>query len=271
MLRAVKYVVAAFLAVLVGGVLLLGPGFFSYVRTSARSVQDSVQDSVPIEFELRRARDLIESILPELQAQVRMIAQEEVEIAALEADVQESRKRLQGEQDQLSQLRDQMRTTTVSVSVGGRDWTRTQLTEQLSRRFDRYKTGQLALSSKERLLEKRNESLAVALTTLDSMRQRKAEMEQKVESLAAQSRIIEASKFQSGVRIEGSDLSEADQLLKQIETRLAVAERVLDHEQDVFAIELPDAKINEQQVLSEYDDYFDNQNTTKMMVTTMQE
>lgn len=268
MLRAVKYVVAAFLAVLVGGVLLLGPGFFSYVRTSARSVQDSVQESVPIEFELRRARDLIESILPELQAQVRMIAQEEVEIAALQADVVASKKRLQVEQKQLTQLRDQMRTTTVSVSFGERDWTRSQLTEQLARRFDRYKTGELAVASKERLLEKRNESLAAALSSLDSMRHRKAEMEQKVESLAAQSRLVEASKFQSGVRVQGSDLSEADQLLKQIETRLAVAERVLDHEQDVFAIDLVDEVMSEQQVLTQYDAYFGEQPEAKMMVTT---
>ena len=268
MLRAVKYVVAAFLAGLVGGVLLLGPGFFSYVRTSARSVQDSVQESVPIEFELRRARDLIESILPELQAQVRMIAQEEVEIAALEADVAESKKRLQVEQKQLAQLRDQMRTTTVSLVSDGRQWTRSQLTEQLARRFDRYKTGELALASKERLLEKRNESLAAALSSLYSMRHRKSEMEHKVESLAAQSRLVEASKFQSGVRVQGSDLSEADQLLKQIETRLAVAERVLDHEQDVFAIDLPDDVLSEQQVLTQYDDYFEDKPEAEMMVTT---
>jgi hypothetical protein len=76
------------------GFLALGAGFLSYVRTSARSVQNSVKDSVPVEFEFRRARDLIEAILPELQAQVRMIAQEEVEIAALEAEVDAAKKRL---------------------------------------------------------------------------------------------------------------------------------------------------------------------------------
>ncbi|QDV45258.1 hypothetical protein Enr13x_51330 [Stieleria neptunia] len=267
MFRAVKYSVAAFLAVLVGGVLLLGPGFFSYLRTSARSVRDSVQETVPVEFELRRARDLIEAILPELQAQVRMIAQEEVEISALQRDVSETEARLENELATLSKLRDQMRTQTVSYQVGGHRLTRSQLTEQLSRRLDRYKTGQLALASKERLLEKRNESLTAALASLDSMRHRKAELEQKVEALAAQSRLVQASKFESGIHVDGSELSQADQLLKQIEMRLAVAERVLDHQQDVFAIELTDEGQSEAQILADFDEYFDDTENRKTMVS----
>ena len=271
MLKVFKLSAAAFLFVLVGGVVLLGPGFFSYVRTSARSVRDSVKENVPVEFELKRARDLIEAILPELQAQVRMIAQEEVEIANLDADVRESRERLAGEQTQLSKLRDQMRVQTVSLESNGRSWSRTQMTEQLARRLERYKSGNLALASKERLLEKRNESLTASLASLESMRQRKAALEQKVESLAAQARLVQASQMDSGIRVDGSQLSEADQLLKQIETRLAVAKRVLDHEQDVFAIDLGHEEISEQQVLAEFDQYFQEPHESKLLVTSTAE
>ena len=41
---------------LVGG-MLFGKDVVSYVRSSAKSVQTVVKDSVPIEFELRRARE----------------------------------------------------------------------------------------------------------------------------------------------------------------------------------------------------------------------
>lgn len=259
MFRTFKYLVATVLAVLLLGVVLLGPGFFSYLRTSAVSVRESVQGSVPIEFELRRAKEMIDQILPELQAQVRMIAQEEVEIAGLESEVSDSRNRLDREQRELAGIREQMRTQLVSYREGERNMTRTQMTEQLARRFERYKSGQLALASKERLLEKRNESLNAALSTLDSMRHRKAELEHKVEALAAQARLLEASKLESGLPVDGSELSSADQLLQQIETRLAVAERVLDHEQDLFSIDPDPETKDEQQVLAEYDQYFGNQ------------
>ncbi|TWU48943.1 hypothetical protein Poly51_48470 [Rubripirellula tenax] len=106
MLRWIKYSLGTAIALFVGGFLLLGANFTSYVRTSARSVQESVKDSVPLEFELRRARDLIEAILPDLQSQVRVIAQEEVAIAALQSDVIASTDRMEVEAKTLASLRD---------------------------------------------------------------------------------------------------------------------------------------------------------------------
>ena len=90
MFRCAKYLVAVLGVVVIGGFVVWGSSFPSYVRTSARAVKDSVQEQVPIEFELRRARDMIENILPELQGQVRTIAQEEVAISALKRDIDQS-------------------------------------------------------------------------------------------------------------------------------------------------------------------------------------
>ena len=95
MVRWITYSMGTLAAVALLGFLLLGGRFASYVRTSARSVQESVQEAVPLEFELRRARDLIDAILPDLQSHVRTIAQEEVAIAALENDLIVSNQRLE--------------------------------------------------------------------------------------------------------------------------------------------------------------------------------
>jgi hypothetical protein len=262
MLRYVKYAVLSVLTVIVGGLLVFGANFSSYVQTSARSVQDAVKESVPVEFELRRARDLIEAILPELQSQVRMIAQEEVEIVALETDISDSVARLENERSTLSQLRQTMDVQQVSYSIGARELSRSQLTAQLHQRFQRFKQGELAVSTKQRLLEKRQQSLDAALGMLDKTRHRKAELAQKVEALAAENRLVKASKIDSGHKIDGSRLSEADQLLSQIQTRLDVAGRVLAHEQDIL---LGDADgeividwVDEQHVLAEIDAYFDD-------------
>lgn len=261
MLRYVKYAVVSALAMLVGGWLLLGANLHSYMRTSARSVQDAVKESVPVEFELRRARDLIEAILPELQSQVRVIAQEEVEIAALEKDITNDIARLDSERQTLARLRDAMNVQKVSYSLGSRSLTRDQLTAQLQQRFERFKQGEVTLDSKERLLEKRRESLSAALAMLDQTRHRKAELEQKVEALAAENRLVKASRIEAGFRIDGSNLSEADQLLSQIETRLDVAARVLAHENDIYADQVSDGivieLVDEQHLLSEIDSYLD--------------
>lgn len=256
MLRWIKYGVGAVIVVGLAGFAVLGTNFASYLRTSTSAVQETIRETVPIEFELRHAGDMIEDILPDLQAQVRMIAQEEVEIAALETDITESRQRLSSEQTTLASLRNQMRVQQVSYSINGRNVERQQLTEQLHQRFKRFKQGELALSSKQKLLEKRQGGLRAAIALLDKMRHRKAELEQKVEALAAQHRLIQASAVESGHLADGSSLSEADQLLQQIETRLSVAERVLAHEQDIFPVSVTDELVDEAQLLTELDSYF---------------
>ena len=268
MIRFAKYAVVTLLVVGIGGFVFLGPSFPSYIRTSASAVRQSVKDTVPIEFELRRARDLIKAILPELQAQVRAIAEEEVAIAALEAEIGRSDARLKGELATLTSLRDKMRVQQVSFESGGRKWTRTQLTEQLAQRLDRYKQGQITLESKQALLDRRNESLNAALASLDTMRHRKAILEQKVEALAAQARMVQAAKIESGLQVDSSGLSEADRLLADIETRLHVAHRVLEHEQDVFEITIPVAAPTEEQVLLEYDEYFGAEPQANTMVSS---
>ncbi len=258
MLRVVKHGLMVVVAVAGSGFLLLGMSFPSYLRTSATTVQQTVQETVPIEFELRRTRDLIDQVLPDLQSQVRMIAQEEVAISGLESEIAKDKARMESEQASLLSLRTQMRTEQVSYEVNGSKISREQMAERLHRRFEQFKQGEMTLQSKQRLLEKRVEGLAAALTMLDTMRHRKAELELKVESLAAQCRIVQSSALASGSTVDDSHLTEANQLLNQLETRLDVAQRVLAHEQEGIALEIPVDKdtVSEERVLLEYDRYF---------------
>ncbi|EMI44321.1 hypothetical protein [Rhodopirellula sp. SWK7] len=263
MLHVVKYSLWATAVLIVGGFLLLGANFTSYIRTSTRAVQESVQDAVPLEFELRRARDLIDAILPDLQTQVRVIAEEEVAIKALENDILASTQKLHEEKATLASFRNRMRVQQVSYPIGGRMVSREQLAEQLRARLERFQQGELAITTKSDLLQKRRDGLNAALTMLDQMRNRKLQLEQKVEMLVAQDRLLKASQVDAGIAIDGSGLSKADQLLDQIETRLAVAQRVLDHEQDEFAIPLEPSVLTEDAVLTAYDEHFGKENESQ--------
>ena len=206
---------------------------------------------------------MIDAILPDLQVQVRMIAQEEVEISSLEADIDESQKRLNSEKKALASLRGKMQTQQVSFTVNGRETDRTLVAEQLQQRFDRFRQGEIALAGKQKLLEKRQDGLNAALAMLEKMRHRKAELEQKVEALAAQHRLIQASKIETGRLVDGSNLSEADQLLQQIEKRLAVAQRVLAHEQSIFSLSATEEPVDEEQLLADFDEYFSGEELSK--------
>src|SRR5512146_742797 len=55
---------------LVGGVLF-GRDALSYAKSVAKSFRTAVKDTVPIEFELKRASDLLDEIIPEMHANIR--------------------------------------------------------------------------------------------------------------------------------------------------------------------------------------------------------
>ena len=256
MMRCVKFGAGGLLMFFLGAFFLFGSELTSMIQTSARSLQESARESVPVEFELQRAKDRINKILPDLQSQVRMIAEEEVAIAALTKEVQHDETRLLAEESKLADLRDEMRTTQVSFKINSRNLDRQQLAEHLKSRLDHFKQGQNSLDSKQRLLDKRKDGLNAALTMLDQMRTRQSELKLKVESLAAQHRLIKASQIQTGTLADNSQLSQADQLLGQLETRLAVAQRVLDYRDDLYDLPAEDAVVAETDVLAEFDHYF---------------
>ncbi len=256
--RLVKYGVVGVGSVGLLGALVFGRDVASYLGCSARSVQTAVRDSVPVEFELERARDMVEGIIPELQANIRLIAQEEVEIAALQKDIDRSQERLEEEKSRIAQQRDTLETQQVSHKRNGRQPSRQHLAHELAQRFGHYKEGQIILASKQRLLETRERSLQAAVQMLDRTRARKSQIQQQIESLAAQHRLLKAAAVTAQVQIDGSKLARAEKLLSQITKRLDIAERVLKHESEFIPIE-PEDVVNEADLMSELDEYFTNE------------
>lgn len=237
------------------GTLLFGSDAASYVRSSAKSVQTAVKDSVPIEFELRRARDLLEDIIPEMHANIRLIAEEEVEVAALKASIVESENSMQDEHMRIKTLRAALETSQVRYSFSGREYPRSYVKEDLARRFEHFQESELVLASKRRLLTSRENSLCAATGLLDRTRSRKMTLEDKIEALAAQHRLVKAAAVGSRIQFDSSKLAQTEKLIAQIKKRLDVAERVLAQESH-FVQAIPVDTVVEKDLLSQVDDYF---------------
>jgi len=147
--------------------LLLGSEALSYVRSSARSVRMAVKDNIPVEFELRRARDLLDDILPEMQANVRLIAQQEVEISSLQDEIKAAHQSLDNERTKLAKLRNCLSTQDVSFTMNGINYSRDDVKRELARKLELVREAEVVLSGKDRLLENRQKSLAAAMQVLE--------------------------------------------------------------------------------------------------------
>ena len=211
---------------------------------------------MPIEFELKRARDLLEEIIPEMHAQIRLIAQEEVEVAALKGEMDTSRQMLISESDRIHALKDALEANQVTYQFGAREFSHNDVKTDLVARFARYKEAEVVLASKKRLLSTRENSLNAAMALLEKTKSQKRLLKDKVSTLEGRFRVAKAQAVGSTrLNLDNTKLTQAEKLINHINKRLDVAERVLAHESR-FVETIPVDVIQEKDLLAQIDEHF---------------
>jgi chromosome segregation ATPase len=253
--KAIKFGTIGVVVVgLVGG-LVFGRDLHSYVSSSLHSLRTGVRDSVPIEFELRRARHQLSQIVPEIKANIRMIAKEEVEVAALEEEIERTEEALTAERAKIEKLSGLLGSGDAVMFVGERQYSRSEVKTDLARRFDRYKEAEAVLEAKRRLLATRRTSLEGALTMLDKAKHNKALLADRIEMLEGKWRLVQAASMGSDVRVDNSKFAQTQKLIDQIKKRLDVAERVLAH-QGRFVEEIEVDVVDADDLLTQIGEHF---------------
>jgi len=238
-------VVAGTGAILLGG-FLFGSDLASYVRTGVSTVREEVRSAIPIEVELERAREFIREITPELQSNIQLIVGEEMAVAGLQKEIELAQANVINQRSQVVMLKSRLSDTHhVSVIVGDRKMSRGKVVEKLANRVSRFKQAQAQLDSKQKMLEIREQSLAAAQEMLEKTKARKAELEQKVESLVAKHRLVKSQAIATSIHIDDSQLARADKLMKDIEKRLETASRIISYEADLENPRFDDVLIEE--------------------------
>jgi hypothetical protein len=251
----IKRIVIVTLCVGVVGGLVFGKNLVSYMHSAGKSIQRAFTSSVPVEFELQRARDMVEDIIPEMHANIRLIAEEEVEIDNLKKSIEASQQGLDAEKNRIARLKTMLTNNFASYRVNGYEFTHQQVRDDLAKSFDRYKEAEVILESKRRMLASREKSLSAAIQLLEQTRSQKALLEEKIQSLESQHRLIQASAVGSRLKLDDSKLAQTEKLIRQIKTRLDVSERILAHE-GKFVQHIPVDTVNEQDLFAEIDEHF---------------
>lgn len=244
-------------AVLVLG-LLFGGAAVSYVRTSAGYVRQAVHDSVPIEFQIQRARGMIADLIPEIRKNMHVIAKEEVEIARLEEQIAQARTRLGKEKEELLRLHADLSDGRSVYRYAGRSYTADEVKEDLARRFERYKTGEATLGSLEQIHSARVRSLDAARRKLEGMMAARRQLQVEVENLQARVQMLAAARATSDFQFDESKLGQVKELIADLQTRLDVAERLLSAETDLHD-EIPLDESTPENIVDEVTEYFNRQ------------
>jgi hypothetical protein len=260
-LKTLKYVLLTATCVAIIGGVVFGRDLYSYLSSGSRLLRTAAKDSVPVEFELARARDLVNDIVPEMQANVRMVAQQEVEIGALREEIAAAHQSLDMERGKLTKLRNCLATQDISFSIGNATYSREQVGQELARKLDLVREAEVVLSGKDRLLDNRQKSLVAAMQVLERTRSQKALLEGQIASLESQHRLIQAASIGSGSRIDTSKLAQTQKLIADIKKQLDVSERVLAHESRFVEPMIIDA-LDEKEITRQADEYLSSKGVT---------
>lgn len=252
----IKKILLAGSAVTLLAGLALGTGLVSYMRCATDWASQTAKDSVPLEWEIKRARQMISDLAPEITNNAKRIAHEKIAVVRLQEQVEQTAERLGDAQKDIERLSADLRSGDNAYTYGGKTYTSTQVHEDLQARFKRFKTRQQTADKLEQQLAARNATLRAANERMDAMLSAKRQLEVEVENLQARLAGLRVAQTSSELNLDDSQLSRTRELLDDIKSRIDVEEEVMQVDVEYFGeIDLDEPADGD--LLEEITAYFD--------------
>jgi chromosome segregation ATPase len=227
MVRKIIYGAATMAAV---GVMVFGKDAVSYCRTGYTSVRSAVRSEVPLEFEIERARQETQQLVPEIKKSLHVIAREQVEVAHLAANIERKAAALGNQEEAILSLSSDLKSEKVQFVYAGSKYSKKELEKDLTQRFNRFKVAEDTLKKERELLDAKEQALSSHRETLEGMLSQKKDLEVSLERLQARLRTLEARKTVASLSIDDSKLAQVKSLISEIDSRLDVEDAVLNAE-----------------------------------------
>lgn len=210
--------------------LMFGRHARSYVTTGADWVRETVKESVPINFELDRARSMIRNLEPAIARAKRHVAEQEVAVEQLAAQIDQADKKLGKDRDALARLNNDVKSGKDVFHYAGRTWSSNQVKADLVSRFERVKTADQTVNSLRDIHQAREKGLTASVQKLTAMQSARRDLEAKIENLEARVRLVEVAQATSEFCFDDGELGQVKELVADLQKRIGVAEKMVSIE-----------------------------------------
>jgi len=249
-----KILFGSVLTIAAGG-LLLGTSAYSYLKTGVHTLRDSVKDQIPIEVEIKRARELISDLKPEIASNLKMIAREEVEVAKLQREVSAKRTSVTKSKDSILKLKEDLQSGVRYVTYQGKKYSAEQVRQDLADRFKHHQTLEATSEKLVQILDARERNLVAARRKLDEMLAAKRELEVQVENLQARLTMVEVAQTGSKFAVDDGAIGQVRQALDEIATRIDVAEKLANGLDEIGSVPV-EPTVEPQELIEKISEYF---------------
>lgn len=224
-----RTIIAGSVAIAILG-LVFGREGFSHAKTSLGWVRQSVRESVPVDFEISRARQMIKDLDPEIHRNMHLIAKEEVDVKHLRDQLTDAERQLAKNKSDIERLTRDLKSGDGHFVYCGTSYSAKQVENDLARRFDQYKVKEATLTKLGQVVAARDRGLDAAREKLKAMQASKSQLEVDVANLDARLEMVKVAQSTSEFNFDDSRLSRTRQLVKDIGCRIDVAEKLVHAE-----------------------------------------
>ncbi len=270
-IKGLKRAGVAVVVIVIAGGVISNTEMGSYVCSSFNKATSTLKGSIPIELELQRARDTLKQIIPEMHANIRLIAKEEVEIATLKKEIETGDSNLITVANNIQQMKQKLTNQHTSYKIGRYKYSREQIKSELERKFVTYKEAELVLQSKIRLLASREKAYQESMALLETTQSQKEILASQIEDLEARYRIQQSVGVGTIVEVDSSKLTQTEKIINEIRQRLETDERVLALEGRLVDMNPTNEEKSEGELLTEIDDYFSTEEGNEVIIAIEEE
>jgi len=226
----------------------------SYVKTAFHKARHAAKVSVPIQFEIDRAKEEIANLEPAILNNREELARAEVDVEHLSREVATVRENLGKEKAKMVALRDSIATGELKLA-GHSTYTADDVKTELANKMDHFRNVQRILADKETTLKARQQAVEAARVKLNDMATMKRKLATQIESIQARLQVIEATQQSNEFNFDDSALARAKQAVNELEKRLEVKARVAEMEGNLSGTILPSLEPG-RDVVKEFDAEF---------------
>jgi chromosome segregation ATPase len=199
--------------------LAFGTSAPSYVRTAFHRVRDNAKSSVPVQFEIDRAREEIANLGPAIHDNIENLARAQVEVEHLDREIVAIRTNLGSEKKVLTALRESLNTGDFKLA-GNVTYTADEVKADLKQRYDSYKLTSELLKEKEETLKAKQKAVLAGARQLTQIEATKRALETKLASIEARLKMIETTRESRDFNFDDSALARAKATVAGLDKRL---------------------------------------------------
>ncbi len=243
------------------GTLVLGTTWISYVRTVKNEVAEAVEGAIPIEFQLKRAKDMLENELePEIRKMKHAVAESQVEVEHLQAKLDGKAKDVADQRADIMARNDLLKSKKTSFFYNNVSYTKAQLEENLEQNFGRFKTLEQTFKTELKVLEAKRQAVVANESKVEKLLAAREDLTLQIEELEARVSALEAVETVKESEFDDSKLSNVKELLESLDAKVDVRERELELEGKTTSHLIPlEDDESSKNVTESVDAYFGNE------------